>query len=98
MNTLVNLKLLKEMGPMAKQIIVYTMKNCSFCTKQKDWMEMNNIQFEERDISINENNIQEFIELKGQGAPLTIIRNEDVSQQDIVVTGFNKKHLKNALL
>ncbi|WP_078598385.1 glutaredoxin family protein [Evansella clarkii] len=78
---------------MADSIIVYTQSACGHCHRQMDWMNEKNIPFEEREIS-NQEYRAEFLNLKGKGTPLTLIKKADANE---VVTGFNQQALTEKL-
>ncbi|GAA0464243.1 glutaredoxin domain-containing protein [Alkalibacillus silvisoli] len=79
---------------MARSIIVYTQSACGHCQRQIDWMVENQIPFEQREIS-NEIFRTEFLNMNGEGTPLTVIKNNNASE---VITGFNKETLTNKFL
>lgn len=77
------------------EVIVYSMENCGFCTKQKEFLEKYGIDFEIRDINKNEEYYKEFKELGGLGTPFTI---KKVSGEiEAKIMGFNEKKLLKAL-
>ncbi|MED1865865.1 glutaredoxin family protein [Fictibacillus nanhaiensis] len=76
------------------EITIYMNDNCGYCHDQKKWMNELNIQYQEKDIRNDQNAHTEFLNLKGLGTPLTIIKNgNEVSQ----ILGFNQAQLKKIL-
>lgn len=76
------------------EVTVYMNDNCGFCHKQKEWFDKNNISYSEKNIRNDQTAHQEFLELKGQGTPLTIIKN---NEEVVQILGFNQKKLKTKL-
>lgn len=77
------------------EIIVYSSTGCGFCTKQKEFLTLKGIDFEEKDINNNDKYFKEFTELKGTGVPLTIVK--EAGEVVSVVTGFNREKLSEVL-
>lgn len=46
-------------------ITVYSSNECSYCTKQKEWLKERNIPFEEKELNTNQEYMREFIRLDG---------------------------------
>lgn len=72
------------------EVIVYSSKNCGWCTKQKDFLLEKGISFEEKDVE-NHENFKEFEKLGGQGTPFTVIKTSGKISD--TVSGFNKEKL-----
>lgn len=70
-------------------VTVYTEARCGYCRQLKGFLKKNQIDYTEKEVS-NREHFDELMELKGQGVPLTLIRNRPLA-------GFNEK-VKTALL
>lgn len=70
-------------------VIVYTDARCGYCSQLKDFLNENQIDYIEKDVSSREN-FDELMELKGQGVPFTLIRKNPIA-------GFNER-VKKALM
>ncbi len=76
---------------MAKSVIVYSTSTCPFCIRAKQYLKDNNIQFEDIDVSENQEKAQEMIKKSGQmGVPVLEIGSE-------IIVGFDKDKIKAAL-
>ncbi len=74
-----------------KKVIVYTTPLCPWCQAVKAFLKANNIEFEEIDVSSNEEKAREMILKSGQmGVPVIEIDGE-------IVVGFNKPLLEELL-
>lgn len=76
---------------MSEGISVFTQSNCIYCENQLNWMNENNINYEEKNID-EPKNFEEFISLNRNGTPLTVIKEGKENVQFIV--GFNLKKLQ----
>lgn len=75
---------------MAK-VIVYSTSTCPWCVKTKQFLKENNIEFEDIDVSSNEEKAKEMIEKSGQmGVPVIDIDGK-------IIVGFNQPEIKKAL-
>lgn len=76
---------------MAKNVIVYSTPTCPFCIRAKQFLKENNIQFEDIDVSVNQEKAQEMMKKSGQmGVPLIDIDGE-------LIIGFDKAKIKEVL-
>lgn len=76
---------------MAKKITVYSTPTCPFCIRAKQFLNDNKVQFEEIDVSENQEKAQEMIKKSGQmGVPVIEI-------DDGIIVGFDKEKIKEAL-
>lgn len=78
---------------MAQQhkVKVYSTKTCSYCSMEKDFLRKHKIQFEDVDVSNNQEAANEMVKKSGQmGVPVTEI-------DGYIVVGFDKEKLKNLL-
>jgi len=76
---------------MDKKVIVYGTQVCSYCIKLKDYLNENNIEFENIDISQDQDKANEMIEKTGQmGVPVIEIDGE-------MVIGFDKAKISSLL-
>jgi glutaredoxin-like YruB-family protein len=70
---------------------IYTTKVCPYCQMAKQFLRQNKIEFEEIDVSENEEAANEMIEKSGQtGVPVLDINGK-------IIVGFNVKAIKEAL-
>lgn len=74
------------------EIEVYTTPTCPYCTKLKNWLEDEDIEFEEFDLSENREKAQELIQKTGQrGVPQTLIKKDG---EEKAVIGFQPDKIK----
>ncbi len=72
-------------------IKVFTTPTCVYCVTLKDFFKKHKIEFEEIDVSVQEEGRREMIEKSGQfGVPVTEI-------DDQIVVGFNKEKISQLL-
>lgn len=76
---------------MARKVIVYSTPTCPYCVMAKDFLKQHEIDFQEIDVSRDEQAAREMIEKSGQmGVPVI-----DVDGR--IIVGFNREALKQAL-
>jgi len=76
---------------MAKKVLVYSTATCPFCIRAKQFLKENGIQFEDIDVSADENKASEMIKKSGQmGVPVIEIDGE-------FIVGFDKEKIKEVL-
>ena len=76
---------------MAENVKVYGTSTCPFCKRARAWLEKNQIDFEDIDLSGDRSRIKEMIKVSGQtGVPVIVIDDE-------VVIGFNQPRLEELL-
>lgn len=76
---------------MAKKVEVYSTATCPYCVRLKQFLNDNNIAFENYDVSSNQEKAEEMIKKTGQmGVPVI-----DVEGQ--IIVGFDKEKIKQAL-
>lgn len=76
---------------MAKQVKVYSTPTCPYCTRAKQLLKDNNIEFENIDVSVNQQAAEEMVAKSGQmGVPVLDVDGE-------VIVGFDKERIKKAL-
>ncbi len=78
-----------------KKLTVFFSPNCSFCNKEIEWLEEQQIEFEKKNIK-EPKNLDEFKARKGQGYPLNILTLENNKQVEVL--GFDKSELEKYLL
>jgi glutaredoxin-like YruB-family protein len=70
-----------------KKIKIYTTPSCPYCFALKEFLKSHNIEFEDVDVSKDENAAKEMIEKSGQmGVPVVEIDGE-------IVVGFDKEKI-----
>ena len=76
---------------MANKIILYTAPGCVYCQMVKDFFKLNNIFYEEKDVSVDEKAREEMVAKSGQlGVPVVDI-------DDKIIVGFDKEMLLELL-
>ncbi|MBL7156623.1 MAG: glutathione S-transferase N-terminal domain-containing protein [Candidatus Omnitrophica bacterium] len=76
---------------MAKKVAIYSTPTCPYCIKVKQFFKDNNINFEDIDVSSNQEKAQEMIDKSGQmGVPVLDIEGD-------IITGFDKDAIKKSL-
>ena len=71
---------------------IYTTTTCPFCKKTKEWLSENNVEYEEINVSGNQEAAKEMIDKSGQmGVPVLDI-------DGTIIVGFDKDAIENALL
>lgn len=76
---------------MDKKVIVYSTSTCPWCIRVKQFLNENNIPFENYDVSSDQAKAEEMIQKTGQMAvPVVDIDGE-------IILGFDKERIKQAL-
>jgi len=76
---------------MSKTVRVYSTPTCPWCIRTKQFLNDNNIVFENIDVSTNQVAAQEVVQKSGQmGVPVLDINGE-------IIVGFDKEKIKTAL-
>lgn len=76
---------------MDKKVIVYSTPTCPWCIRLKQFLNENNILFENFDVSREQAKAEEMIQKSGQmGVPVLDIEGE-------IIMGFDKERIKQAL-
>jgi len=76
---------------MDKNIKVYSTPTCPYCIRAKEFLEENNIEFENINVASNPSIAQELIQKSGQtGVPVIDIDGE-------IIIGFDREKIINAL-
>ncbi|MBU1091314.1 glutathione S-transferase N-terminal domain-containing protein [Patescibacteria group bacterium] len=70
---------------------IYSTPTCSYCHIAKDWFKENNIEYEEFDVSMDEEKRSELVEKTGQMAVPVI----EIGDETII--GFDKNRLSELL-
>jgi len=74
-----------------KKVIVYSTPTCPYCTMAKDYLSDNKVEYEEKDVSVDEKAREEMTEKSGQmGVPVIDVEGE-------MVMGFDKEKLAKLL-
>ena len=73
------------------KVIVYSTPTCPYCNAAKEYLKENKIEFEDVDVSKNQDRAQEMIEKSGQmGVPVLDINGT-------IIVGYDKEAIKKAL-
>lgn len=76
---------------MPKKVIVYSTPTCPFCNRAKEYLEGKNVEFENIDVSADQDKVQELVEKSGQmGVPVIDVEGE-------IIVGFDKEKIDGAL-
>ncbi len=76
---------------MAKKVTVYSTSTCPFCVRVKQYLKDNNVQFQDIDVSADQEKADEMIKRSGQmGVPVIDIDGE-------IIVGFDKEKIKQTL-
>jgi len=76
-------------------VTIYSTPTCGYCTMAKDFLQEKGVEYEEVDVSVDQQKAQAMVEKTGQmGVPVIII-NKD-GQEEILV-GFDQVQLTNLL-
>ena len=76
---------------MAKSVKVYSTPTCPYCKRVKQFLNDNNIAFENYDVSADQAKAEEMIQKTGQmGVPVIDIEGE-------LIVGFDKEKIKQSL-
>lgn len=76
---------------MAKKVTVFSTPTCPFCTRAKQFLKENKIQFEDIDVSVDQARAEEMINRTGQmGVPVIEVDGQ-------IVVGFDKEKIRELL-
>ncbi len=73
-----------------KEVTVYTQPGCAPCHAVVEFLNQNNVPFEQKDIRSNPQYIQELQQLGASATPTTVIGDE-------VIIGFDKMEIQKKL-
>lgn len=74
-----------------KNVKVYSTATCPFCNKVKQFLQDNSVEYEDIDVGLNQDKVQEMVEKSGQmGVPVVDIEGE-------IIVGFDKDKISQAL-
>jgi len=73
-------------------VTVYSTPTCPWCHRLKDYLKKNNVEFEDKDVSMDDVARDEMVEKTGQmGVPVIVIEGHDP------IIGFDQEAIKDAL-
>ncbi len=73
------------------KVLIYSTQTCPYCVKVKDYLSSHNIEFEDIDLSNDQDRVQEMIDKSGQmGVPVIDIGGE-------IMVGFDQAQMKEKL-
>lgn len=76
---------------MEKKVRIYSAPTCPYCHMVKEFLKQNKVEFEDIDVSENEDKAKEMVQKTGQqGVPVIEINSE-------IIIGFDKERLKKVL-
>lgn len=79
-----------------KEIVVYGAPWCAFCKTERQWLDSFDISYEYRDISKNEDVMNELIAISGSSS-IPVLVAKDEADKIFIVKGFNRQGLSNLL-
>ena len=80
---------------MNKSVTIYTTPTCGYCKGAKEFLNANNVEFTEIDVSSDQARAKEMIEKSGQmGVPVIVIGDGD--SQELII-GFDQPRLAELL-
>ena len=81
------------------KVTVYSTPTCPFCTKAKEYLKENNIEFKAIDVAEDEEARNEMIEKSGQmSVPVIIVeKGEGEKKTEQILVGFDLDELEPAL-
>ena len=72
-------------------ITIYTTPTCVFCKMTKEFFGQNNVEYQEKDVSVDMSAREEMVQKSGQlGVPVTLVDGE-------IVVGFDQERLSKLL-
>lgn len=73
------------------KVTVYSTPTCPYCVQLKQWLDKNNVEYEDFDVSVDQTRAEEMIKKSGQmGVPVIEIHNE-------FIVGFDRERIAKAL-
>jgi len=76
---------------MSREVIIYTTPTCSWCQATKEYLRAREIDFEEVDVSVDQDRAEELVEKSGQyGVPVLEIDGE-------MIVGFDRVRIDELL-
>lgn len=73
-----------------KDVTVYTSSTCTFCKALKNYLNENNVEFEEKNIDNDREAVNYLVEHGHRGVPVSVIDGEEV-------VGFDKERIASLL-
>ena len=74
-----------------KKVKIYSTPTCPWCMRAKQFLKENNIDFQDYDVSSDQQAAEEMIRISGQmGVPVLDIEGE-------IIVGFDKERIKQVL-
>lgn len=78
------------------KVVIYSTPSCSYCKMAKSFLSENNIDFQEIDVSVDQQAAESMVEKTGQlGVPVIIVVAEDGNETTLI--GFERDALSQAL-
>lgn len=80
-----------------KKVSIYSTPTCTYCQMAKQYFSENKVEFENFDVSTDEEKRNEMVQKSGQmGVPVIVVADEDGGNEELVV-GFDEPKLKELL-
>lgn len=75
--------------------VIYTTTTCPYCKMLKDYLEENNISFEEKMVDIDEEARDQMVKDSGgfMGVPFTVVEKENGEKETVI--GFDKQKVNS---
>lgn len=85
---------------MTKKVIIYTTTYCPWCQATKEFFSKMGIEYEEKNVELNQEWAEEMVKESGQfGVPVVIIANEsngEITKKKVII-GFSPEEFTSAL-
>lgn len=73
------------------KVTVFSTPTCTYCTLAKQYFKLNNVAYEEFDVSADQSKLQEMVQKSGQmGVPVILINDE-------VIVGFDEARIRQLI-
>lgn len=78
------------------KITIYSTKTCGYCHMLKDWLDKQDVKYEDYSVDINPLAAQNMVRISGQmGVPFSVIEKNNGST--VYILGFDRQKFKSVL-
>jgi len=80
------------------KITIYSTPTCPWCLLAKKYFDGKKIEYENIDVSANQEKAQEMVDISGQlGVPVIVMEKDENDNRPTVIIGFNKEQIEKIL-